>query len=204
MKYKGIIMQQMKTALPVFDEFLNEVEFEYVVEIGTAYGGLTQFLFEHSLVHGWDLISYDITDKYLDRSFQNGLDYLFNFKIGNCFDEKIKEEIIDILENNVCLLLCDGGQKHREFNTFGKYLTKGSYIMAHDYSPDRKYFDEVRNKPLKDGGWNWFEIADIADQQLTKRFKQKEDLKFEEVGIFKSPYWYQKFLDVAWLAAIKE
>ena len=97
-------------------------------------------------------------------------------------------EIVDILLNNKCLLLCDGGDKVKEFNIFGKYLTPGSYIMAHDYASNKNNFKEE----VKDKIWNWFEIQD-SDVQLV----------MNEYNIIKSKY-YKQFSSVAWLQCIKK
>lgn len=53
-------------------------------------------------------------------------------------------------------MLCDGGDKVKEFQTFSPYLRSGSYIMAHDYSESREFFDAG----IKGRVWDWLEIQD--------------------------------------------
>ena len=85
-------------------------------------------------------------------------------------------------------MLCDGGDKPKEFNIFGEHLTSGSYIMAHDYASDKDNFEnEIRGKV-----WNWLEIQD-SDIQET----------MDESNIVKSEY-YDGFSSVAWVSCIKK
>ena len=47
------------------------------------------------------------------------------------------------------LLLCDGGNKNREFNLFSNYLKKNDVIMCHDYSESNADFLIMKNN----AGW---------------------------------------------------
>jgi cephalosporin hydroxylase len=182
--YKGIPTMQAVGAFDTFSNFFKEEKFEIVIEIGTAFGGLSTFLYEQSLIYKFKFITYD---KFSDRLLEKIPNPEFEFRNKNCFDELVKNEIIEILSNKKCLLLCDGGNKKEEFNIFCKYLDSNSYIMAHDYSPDEKYFlENIRGKI-----WNWFEIKD-------------DDVKDSlEEYVTKSKY-YNIFLNVVWLSCVKK
>lgn len=54
------------------------------------------------------------------------------------------------------LLLCDNGDKIREFRTFAPYVREGNVVMVHDYWPTRADFA----KEAKGRLWNSCEIAD--------------------------------------------
>jgi hypothetical protein len=107
----------------------------------------------------------------------------FDYRIEDCFSTNTSNFIITLLKENKCLLLCDGGNKVEEFNFFSQFITSGSYIMAHDYSTDKNYFD----KNIRDKVWNWLEIEDadimssVYNYNLTK------------------PEYYEKFKDVVWV-----
>ena len=59
--------------------------------------------------------------------------------------------------------------------------------MAHDYSPDREYFEkEVRGKI-----WNWFEISD-------------EDVSESLINYLEKSNYYDEFLEVVWLSCVKK
>ena len=80
-------------------------------------------------------------------------------------------------------MLCDGGDKRREFKTFHKYLKKNDIIMAHDYAPNSEVFkDEYLNKI-----WNWHEFQDD--------FAEYENLE---------PYLQEIFKNYAWCIRIKK
>lgn len=59
------------------------------------------------------------------------------------------------------LLLCDNGDKIREFRTFAPYVREGNIVMVHDYWPSRSGFI----KEVEGRLWNSCEIvhADIED-----------------------------------------
>ena len=188
--YKGILAQQNPNTFNEFEKFFNNETFDYVIEIGTSYGGLALFLHDQSLKHKFKFITYDWSG-FKDGAWSNRIYQLkstmpsgnlsFDYRDKNIFENT--DEIINILKNNKCLLLCDGGDKPKEFNIFGKHLTSGSYIMAHDYASDETDFEtNVRNKI-----WNWFEIQD-SDIQET----------MNENNIVKSNY-FDDFVLVAWI-----
>ena len=214
--YKGALAQQNPNAFNEFAKFLDNESFDYVIEIGTSYGGFALFLHEQSLKHKFKFSTYDWSG-FRNGSFANRISDLkalmplgilpFDYRDKSVFESDpdkhaVKEgsvegriqgvtpltEIVDILLNNKCLLLCDGGDKVKEFNIFGKYLTPDSYIMAHDYASNKNNFKEE----VKDKIWNWFEIQD-SDVQLV----------MNEYNIVKSKY-YEQFSSVAWLQCIKE
>ena len=98
------------------------------------------------------------------------------------------KEITELLQSNKCLLLCDGGNKIKEFNIYSNYLSTGSYIMAHDYAPNREYFLENINKKR----WNWFEIEDSDVEDTMKKNRLTKSI-------------YDKyFTQVAWVQCRKK
>jgi cephalosporin hydroxylase len=182
--YKGIPTMQAVGAFDTFSNFFKEEKFEIIIEIGTAFGGLSTFLYEQSLIYKFKFITYD---KFSDRLLEKIPNPEFEFRNIDCFSENGKQEIIEALLSKKTLLLCDGGNKKNEFNLFSEYIQHGSYIMAHDYSPDREYFEkEVRGKI-----WNWFEISD-------------EDVSESLINYVEKSNYYDEFLEVVWLSCVKK
>ena len=69
----------------------------------------------------------------------------------------MSQEIITYIQSKgISLVLCDGGDKVKEFKTLSKYLKVDDIIMTHDYAPNKQYFEEY----VKDKIWNWHEIQD--------------------------------------------
>ena len=183
--YKGYPAMQNKNAYATFQSFFEKEKFEYVIEIGTAYGGLAYFLYEESLKHKFNFITFDKHRERLDEKWHKK--HPFDFRQANCFDEPVHEFIVSILQENHCLLLCDGGNKAAEFNSFSKYLKPRSFIMAHDYARNQNYFLEN----IKGKIWNWHEISDRDVEDCMLMY-----------NICKSEY-YSDFERVAWLNCIK-
>jgi cephalosporin hydroxylase len=180
--FLNIPVQQVPNALNVFQEFFKNESFEYVIEIGTSYGGLSLFLNEQSNIHNFKFITYDISDVRIKKAWLDNK-IPFDYKIEDCFSTNTSNFIITRLKENKCLLLCDGGNKVKEFNFFSQFITSGSYIMAHDYSSDKNYFD----KNIRDKVWNWLEIED-ADIMSS----------VDDYNLIK-PEYYEKFKDVVWV-----
>jgi len=180
--FLNIPVQQVPNALNVFQEFFENESFEYVIEIGTSYGGLSLFLNEQSNIHNFKFITYDISDVRIKKAWLDNK-IPFDYRIEDCFSTNTSNFIITLLKENKCLLLCDGGNKVKEFNFFSKFITSGNYIMAHDYSTDKNYFD----KNIRDKVWNWLEIED-ADIMSS----------VDDYNLIK-PEYYEKFKDVVWV-----
>ena len=180
--FLNIPVQQVPNALNVFQEFFENESFEYVIEIGTSYGGLSLFLNEQSNIHNFKFITYDISDVRIKKAWLDNK-IPFDYRIEDCFSTNTSNFIITLLKENKCLLLCDGGNRVEEFNFFSQFITSGSYIMAHDYSTNKDYF----NKNIRDTVWNWFEIED-ADIMPS----------VDDYNLIK-PEYYEKFKDVVWV-----
>ncbi|CAB4215379.1 hypothetical protein UFOVP1475_11 [uncultured Caudovirales phage] len=118
--------------------------FTNIIEIGTYNGGLTSWLFDN-LKEGGKLISYDI-DGTINHTGRTDID----FRVDDCFADQPFKDIIELIQSEGrTLVLCDGGDKPKEFNQFSKYLKPGDVIMAHDYCVDAKHWKEITDY------WQW-------------------------------------------------
>ena len=195
--HRGINSQQNPNVYSVFTQFFQDESFDFVIEIGTSYGGLSLYLYEQSLQHDFNFITYDYSGfrsgvwserkQELKDAWNNEL--LFDFRDKDVFSPTTITEISTILQNNKCLLLCDGGDKPKEIQIYSEHLQSGSYIMGHDYSPNRMYF----NKHTKNKVWNWLELK---DQDISETMKQH--------NLSKCDKYYTDFRDTAWVCLIKE
>jgi hypothetical protein len=154
-----IAAQQNHGAFRAFYDFLKEVKPARVLEIGTALGGFTQYLRLVSLDLNWPFFirSYDIHEMTWYGEIKNlGIDV----RVENIFNEDysvVDPEVISFIQGSgTTLVLCDGGDKVKEFNLLSNYIKQGDYIMAHDYVDTRENFDENYNGKI----WNWHEICD--------------------------------------------
>jgi hypothetical protein len=187
--YLGHSAQQNHYAYESFFNLLKEVKPIRIVEIGTGMGGFTLFLKMccDDLELNTKIVSYETNgrDSY-EFIRNNGIDV----RVKNVFFEGYagaEQELIDlIIEDGVCLVLCDGGHKISEFNLLSKYIKNGDIIMAHDYASNQQYFKE--NIEYK--YWNWLEISD-------------NDIEDAVVSNNLHPYMQNEFNQAVWVCKIK-
>ena len=160
--YYNIEMQQ-NSNVTLFEPFLKRENFAAIIEIGTRFGAFTRLI--KDINYESEVYSYDIEDKKpLALSRKN-----INFFIQNIFDAEyanvVDTEALSILNSPYRkLILCDGGNKIKEFNCLAKHLKIGDVIMAHDYAPSIEYFDAN----IKGKIWNWCEITEPDIMQVSK------------------------------------
>jgi hypothetical protein len=180
--FMGLHAQQTDKVYEVFYNFLNKTKPKRILEIGTALGGFTQFLqwVSNEIKHPIDILSYDVVEyTWYKDIIKTGID----IRIKNVFYEnyqKVDQEVIDFIQQDgLTLVLCDGGDKIREFNILSKYIKVGDFIMAHDYSENREIFEEKVNRKL----WNWFEISnnDIISSCVENNLEYYDKDTFENV-----------------------
>ena len=178
MKYlivNEIITAQTPGVVKPFKKILSK--FDRIIEIGTYKGGFTLWLFKN-VNPNVKIISYDINKNYREQSIIEKID----FRIGNCFKDRFYEITNLINDSGRVLLLCDGGDKEREFNSFSKYLKENDVIMLHDYCENINDFNLLKQK------LNWPTEAEAFYENI-KDTIQKNNL---------IPYMYEDFKSVLW------
>jgi cephalosporin hydroxylase len=185
--YNGWGAQQNYNAFEVFHNFINDIKPKRILEIGTSLGGFTSFLKYTSDKLGiqCDVLTYDIYEKsWYTELTSIGIDV----RIKNIFSEgytKVDQEVIDFIQfDGTTIILCDGGDKVREFNILSNYLKSGDFILGHDYAYDKNTFDEKVNRKL----WNWHELS----EQDIENACDRNNLKDYNREIFESVVWVCK------------
>jgi len=182
--YGYLFMSQNPQAENVFKELLHEIRPSRILEIGTFHGGLTLML--RDILDSYHLFeniikTYDINNQeflkplVVNRKVEVITDNLFNDDYTNFKNQQKKDEILNFIQQDGrTLVLCDGGCKRCEFNLIAPLLKISDIIMAHDYAPNKDYFE----KNVKGQIWDWMEIQDndiqqaIIDNNL-KSFKEE-------------------------------
>lgn len=168
---RGVTAQQHNDAFAFFTKFLAEHPVDRIIEIGTAAGGLALWLRVTSKL---PVVTYDIAEFALHAKLREmGVDT----RTKDVFNPEHQAELSALIRApGRVLLLCDGGNKIREFNTFSDDLKPGDYIMAHDYCEDREtYFSKMQKV------WPWWEIdksaisAAMARNKLTEIMPESKD-----------------------------
>lgn len=195
--YKGTTILQHEDITIHLKTLFQKIKPSQVLEIGTSYGGLTllirDLLDETGLIES-DFRSYDVMETnrfHLEEAIKNGSK--IDFKIKNVFnhmyDELLEVEEIQsfIQRSGPTIILCDGGSKKNEFKILSPLLKSGDIIMAHDYSPNDKYFEEH----IKDKIWNWHEIQDSDIQESIEKYNLES-------------FMQEEFQKVVWVCKIKK
>lgn len=142
-RFFGLEMAQNALVPALFNRLLEEQQPARVVEIGCCKGGLSYLFALGSSLLGYEFHTCDVRDSLrypLPRA---------NHQVADVFSLDF-EPVIRAYGKT--LLLCDGGDKRREFNTFAPMLKPGDIIGAHDFYTSEEY-------------WAWSEIGedDVSD-----------------------------------------
>lgn len=179
--------QQNHGVYRVFYDFLKEIKPTRILEIGTALGGFTEFLAiaRDDLGLTTEILSYDIAPKpWYSQIRERGVD----LRVEDIFKPHftgMKQEVIDFIQKpGITVVLCDGGNKKREFNLISNYIKPGDFIMGHDYSETEKLFKEQ----IKGKIWNWLELKYSDIQEACER----NNLEDYNKDIFQSVVWVSK------------
>jgi cephalosporin hydroxylase len=185
--FDGWAAQQNPNVFEVFHNFICKVKPSRILEIGTSLGGFTCFLdYTHKKI-GLDckLISYDIiSHPWYQEMRDSGVD----IRTENIFDNEyttLKNEVASFIkEDGVTIILCDGGNKIKEFNLLSNFMKEGDFILAHDYCENREVFEEKIYKKV----WNWHEIS---DSDLVESCEKNNLVEYDK-EIFDNVVWVCK------------
>lgn len=194
--YGNLFVAQSPNVERVFYDLFSIVKPERVLEIGSMHGGLTLMISD--ILRALNLKNtiirtYDINEqKFLkplvgDRNIEIITKNLFTKNYSDFKDIDSKNEVLNFVrDNGTTIVLCDGGCKKCEFNIIAPLLKVNDIIMAHDYAPNKDYFDNY----IKNKIWNWIEIqdSDIIDTAITNNLQ---------------PYFQDMIQQAAWLCRIK-
>ena len=101
-----------------------------VIEIGTCKGGLSNLLSSVVATYGGEFHTMDIVSGGQKNKYE--LYGNATFHLWDCF-EHLAEITALIKREGLCFMLCDGGNKPKEFSTFAEIIKPGDVIAAHDW-----------------------------------------------------------------------
>jgi len=148
-----------------------------LLEIGSLHGGLAMMLrdildaagLEQTPIKTYDINEQDFLKPLIkkhDLNIEAVTENLFSSDYKDWKNDKAKQETQEfIATGNPCLVICDGGCKKCEFNLISDMLKPGDVIMAHDYAPNRDYFEKNVQGIL----WDWLEIEDQDIEEACSR-----------------------------------
>ncbi len=177
----GFVTNQNRMAVPTWSYAFEKYPPKRIIEIGAYNGGFTCALAVHAYNIGARVYSFDRQQipnaKYLELGQFLGIQWY----VMDCFSEQAIATIKSLVTcSGVTYLMCDGGDKAKEINTFAPLLKPGDVIGGHDY------FIEPRHD-----WWGWTELT-----------KEKIPL-VSESGDFE-PFYQEYFDFAAWLVYRKK
>jgi hypothetical protein len=180
--YNGIQMSQvLGVYLALNPTYISQ--FDTIIEIGTYNGGLTSWLYDNKKTNAM-VVSYDI-DGTINHTGRTDID----FRVEDCFEKKAFNDIISYIQRpGKTLVVCDGGDKPKEFNVFSEYLKSGDNIIAHDYSAGPDMWK------LATDYWQWPYASD-TNYDLLKDAVIKNGLE---------PYRNEEFNFYLWTSYVKK
>jgi hypothetical protein len=172
--YKGIFTQQNKNFYPAFEKLFAQENIVRVIEIGTATGGFIRAV--RDLTNA-EIITYDVIEtKHKATLEENNI----SVNVQSVFEDYDTVEDY-ISRKGQTLVLCDGGNKIKEFEVFSRILKSGDIIMAHDYSRDENLYQAY----IKNHVWRWCEI-------------QYKDIALPVADNNLEPYMTDEFQEAVW------
>jgi len=143
----GIITQQYSNFTDYFNAFFSIHDFDRVLELGTSNGGLTYFL---ATQYNLPVLSVDVVTSSVDNKVYN----VAKVMKGDHSDPAVIRYLNDNYINKPgrVLILCDGGDKPHNFNTFSALAKEGDVIGVHDYFETREEWEQQNI-------WGWVECT---------------------------------------------
>ena len=172
----GLYMQQSIDALDTFALFFaKDRGIKRFLELGTGMGGLAVLLGLVGKTKNFEVFTFTNRSLLLSETQNTQIFDIYkslsvNFIYGDIFTDS-NQKIVELIQASGCtVLLCDGGDKPREFNLFAPYLKKGDYILAHDFQDSVEYFDLHKEELL----WPSLEICTMDIQDTCNKFNLKK------------------------------
>jgi len=194
--YGHLFISQHPDAQKIFTDLFDVVRPSRILEIGTFHGGLTLMLrdcLDNMGLSGSVIRTYDILEQEFLKPLVKGrlvevyTKNLFNDSYTGFINEEAENEVKSFIQQDgVTVVLCDGGCKKCEYGLLAPLLKNQDIIMAHDYCPNKDYFNEY----MKDKIWDWCEIEDKDIDIISKDYNL---VSFHQ----------DKLLSIAWNCRIK-
>lgn len=160
----GQYMQHNYYEYYVLDDIIeNNPQIKSIVEIGTGHGALTTVLGLHGIKKGIPVFTVDINPN-LSKPVHDIFRSLgIQSHSGNVFDNIIIDKINSVIKGQPVYIICDGGDKPREFNFWAPKIPVGSIISAHDWGVEisMNHIRDIVNKylePYKPERWTEMNI----------------------------------------------
>jgi len=157
----GMPMCQNRLAVPIWSYAIEEMRPDRVIEIGSYNGALATALGLTCKAIGAKMITYDI-NRPSEAIVPIGEALGVVFQVASCWDRQAEIGAL-IGSPGPSMVLCDGGDKPRELDTFARYLKTGDVIAAHDYDAVHEVDSSV---PQAERPWPFSEIVKAQGDEI--------------------------------------
>ncbi len=138
------VMAQSKGALTLWSKILKQARYSRVIELGTANGNFSLYLYLWCISRGSKFYTYDIKNDWGNgnRALKDLLNFKDHFYEVDIFEKK--DEIIELIKKDGrTIIFCDNGNKIKEFQIFAPELKVGDLIAVHDWNM------EIRDEDIR-------------------------------------------------------
>lgn len=207
----GCFMQQVPAALLALNKLINAYNFSTIIELGTHDAGLSTFFALYSALSKVPCRSDNPSEPVLYKNNTYSKSPTDFYTYDNVCRDKYATDILanmgafvrlaDILNDDVAiqdirnniskpgrtLVLCDNGDKIKEFHLYAPSLKSGDFIMLHDWAYDATRAEYLKNNNIWQS-WesNWKDIEKCANENNIQQVYQ------------------DVFDDVVWFCGIKK
>ncbi len=148
----------------VISEVLSEYKVESIIEVGTYQGALTMYLGLWGARLNVPVLSVDIEDN-LYHPVYPVLERLgVTVFSGDVFENL--DLLTEFIGGKPTYLVCDGGDKAREFDVIGKIVPVGSVISIHDWGTEVSKLDS--GFPMYQIGMDQWRAHDVRFASVQK------------------------------------
>ena len=145
--FLGGIMRQSREAIDGWERALKPLEFKRIIELGTARGHFSLYLYMWCLVRQAQFFTFDIKRGLELGPVHDALGFGQRFREWDVL--KKPEPIIEIIRRpGVSVLFCDNGDKVTEVDLFAPQLKRGDIIAAHDWPVEIGPTDVIRHREI--------------------------------------------------------
>ena len=149
--FVGQYMQHNYYEYYMLDDIIgNNPQIKSIIEIGTGYGTLAIVLGLHGIKKSVPVFTVDINPN-LSKPVWSIFNTLgIQFHNGDVFSNVVIDKIISIINNQPTYIICDGGNKPKEFNFWAPKIPVNSIISAHDWGVEisMNHIKDIVNKYL--------------------------------------------------------
>jgi hypothetical protein len=143
--YEPYEISNISMASVILEHYIAYYDFDYVVELGSAYGALSTYM--ANMAGASERFIFETYDCFRDGHWSNKpmggighwfdkvstLSPLINSFNKDVFSDEVKQHILETSKNRKTLILCDGGDKVKEFALYSPILKGEDCLMVHDW-----------------------------------------------------------------------